>query len=68
MRCWIFSRPDQMSKEHGCYTDDVAYCWAWTKRGAIAKFSRLYADVVPNEVDAVQFAPFSKYPVVATDY
>lgn len=66
MRCWIFSRPGQM-EGHG-YADDVAHCWAWTKRGAIAKFSRLYADVMPNEVDAVQFAPFSKYPVVDTDY
>lgn len=63
-----FSRPDQMSKEYGCYTDDVAYCWAWTKHGAIAKFSRLYADVAANEVDAVRFSPFSKYPVVVTDY
>lgn len=66
MRIWIFTRPGKM-EGHG-YTDDVAYCWAWTKRGAIAKFSRLYADVMHREVDAVQFAPFSKYPVVATDY
>lgn len=66
MRCWIFSRPGQMDGHE--YTDDVAYCWTWTKRGAITKFSRLYADVMPNEVDAVQFAPFRKYPVVVTDY
>lgn len=68
MRCWIFSRPDQMSKEHGCYTDDVAYCWALTKHSAITKFSRLYADVIPSEVDAVRFSPLRKYPWVVTDY
>lgn len=68
MRCWIFTRAGQMPEEHGCYTDDVAYCWAWTKRGAIAKFGRLYADVTPAEVDALLFSPFRKYPWVVTDY
>ena len=66
MRCWIFTRAGQM-REHG-YTDDVAYCWAWTKRGAITKFSRLYADVTPDEVDVLRFSPFRKYPWVVTDY
>lgn len=68
MRCWIFTRAGQMPEEHGCYTDDMAYCWAWTKRGAIAKFGRLYADVMSSEVDVLRFSPFRKYPWVVTDY
>lgn len=45
---WSFARADQM-KGHR-FTDDVAITLALTKKQAIKKFLRLYANVKPEEV------------------
>jgi hypothetical protein len=64
--CWIFTRAAQMEGHE--FTDDVAYCFCWTKKQAIKRFGQLYDDVKPFEVDKVVFDPFRRLPVVVTDY
>lgn len=66
MFCWIFTRAAQMEDHE--FTDDVAYCFCWTKKQAIKRFGQLYDDVKPFEVDKVVFDPFRRLPVVVTDY
>lgn len=66
MSCWIFTRAAQMEDHE--FTDDVAYCFCWTKKQAIKRFGQLYDDVKPFEVDKVVFDPFRRLPVVVTDY
>ena len=48
MFCWIFTRAAQMEDHE--FTDDVAYCFCWTKKQAIKRFGQLYDDVKPFEV------------------
>lgn len=66
MFCWIFTRAAQMEDHE--FTDDVAYCFCWTKKQAIKRFGQLYDNVKPFEVDKVVFDPFRRLPVVVTDY
>lgn len=41
MKLYKLCVPNAM-KEH-IFTDDVAICWAWSKKGAIKKFRKLYS-------------------------
>ena len=61
---YCFTRPDQM-KGHR-FTDDVAICKAISKKRAVKKFSKLYADVSKKEVFRVAFG--RKLPTILTDY
>lgn len=65
MFTYYFARADQM-KGHN-FTDDVAICKAWSKKSAIKKFSKLYADVKNKEVKRINW--FEKPRVkILTDY
>ena len=48
MFLFSFARAGEMIGHR--FSDDVAVCYALTKKQAIKKFSRLYADIKPNEV------------------
>lgn len=62
MFCWIFTRAAQMEDHE--FTDDVAYCFCWTKKQAIKRFGQLYDDVKPFEVDKVVYVhPKGRYIV-----
>lgn len=63
---YYFSRPNQMIGHR--FTDDVAVCFALTKRKAIEKFGLYYANVKPSEVKLLRL--FSSCPCICilTDY
>ena len=63
---YYFSRPNQMIGH--CFTDDVAVCFALSKKKAIKKFGRYYADVKSSEVKLLRL--FSSCPCICilTDY
>ena len=61
---YCLARPDQM-KGHK-FTDDVAICKAFSKNGAVKKFSKLYTDVSKKEIFRVKFV--KDMPTVLTDY
>ena len=63
MGLYYFARADQM--EGHKFTDDVAIVWAMSKKSAMKKFSRLYADVKIDEVYRVRFGTRVR---VLTDY
>ena len=47
-------------------TDDCALCKAWTKKGAIKKFQKLYCDFDESNVSRVKY---NKYGIaILTDY
>ena len=63
---YYFSRPNQMVGHH--FTDDVAVCFALTKKKAIKKFGLYYANVKSSEVKLLRL--FSSCPCICilTDY
>lgn len=63
---YYFSRPNQMAGHR--FTDDVAVCFALTKKKAIKKFGLYYANVKPSEVKRLNL--FSSCPSICilTDY
>ena len=63
---YYFSRPNQMVGHR--FTDDVAVCFALTKKKAIKKFGLYYADVKSSEVTLLRL--FSSCPCICslTDY
>lgn len=63
---YYFSRPNQMVGHR--FTDDVAVCFALTKKKAIEKFGLYYADVKSSEVKLLRL--FSSCPCICilTDY
>lgn len=63
MGIYYFARADQM--EGHKFTDDVAIVWAMSKKSAIRKFSRLYANVQEYEVRKVKFGTRVR---ILTDY
>ena len=63
MGLYYFARADQM--EDYKFTDDVTIVQAITKKSAMKKFSRLYADVEMDEVYRVRFGTRVR---VLTDY
>ena len=47
-------------------TDDCALCKAWSKKGAIKKFQKLYCDIDESNVSHVRY---NKYGIaILTDY
>lgn len=63
---YYFSRPNQMVGHR--FTDDVAVCFALTKKRAIEKFGLYYANVKSLEVKRLNL--FSSCPSICilTDY
>lgn len=63
---YYFSRPNQMVGHR--FTDDVAVCFALTRKKAIEKFGLYYADVKSSEVKLLRL--FSSCPCICilTDY
>lgn len=63
---YYFARPNQMVGHN--FTDDVAVCFALTKKKAIEKFGLYYANVKYSEVKLLHL--FSSCPriCILTDY
>ena len=63
---YYFARPNQMVGHR--FTDDVAVCFALTKKKAIEKFGLYYANVKSSEVKLLRL--FSSCPCICvlTDY
>lgn len=63
---YYFARPNQMIGHR--FTDDVAVCFALTKKKAIEKFGLYYANVKSSEVKPLRL--FSSCPCICilTDY
>ena len=65
MFIYCFARPNAMVGHN--FTDDVAICIAWSKKGAIKKFSTPYAEVKENEVCRIKWFKKPKVKIL-TDY
>ncbi len=64
---YCFARADQMVGHD--FTDDVAICIAISKKKAIEKFSKFYANVREKDVFKVSFIKLIKGRVeILTDY
>lgn len=50
------------------FVDDVAITRAWTKRGAMKKFSLFYTYVYPGEVVRIKPRKYSEKVQILTDY
>ena len=63
---YYFSRPNQMINHR--FTDDVAVCFALTKKKAIKKFSLYYANVKSSEVKRLNLFSSCSSICILTDY
>lgn len=63
---YYFSRPNQMVGHR--FTDDVAVCFALTKKKAIEKFGLYYADVKSSEVKKLNLLSSCSSICILTDY
>ena len=63
---YYFSRPNQMVGHR--FTDDVAVCFALTKKKAIKKFELYYADVKSSEVKPLSLFSSCSCICILTDY
>ena len=63
---YYFARPNQMIGHH--FTDDVAVCFALTKKKAIEKFGTYYANVKPSEVKLLRLFSSCSCVCILTDY
>ena len=63
---YCFARPNQMVGHK--FTDDVAICFAFSKRKAIEKFSLYYTKVRPSEVKRVNLFTTCPFISILTDY
>lgn len=61
---YCFARANQMERHK--FTDDVAICIAISKKRAMKKFCKLYANVLETEVFRVSLN--MAMPTVLTDY
>lgn len=63
---YYFSRPNQMVGHR--FTDDVAVCFALTKKKAIEKFGLYYTDVKSSEVKKLNLLSSCPSICILTDY
>lgn len=63
---YCFARPNQMIGHR--FTDDVAICFALTKKKAIKKFGLYYADVKTSEVKLLELFSSRSCICILTDY
>lgn len=61
---WCYTCPDAMVEHH--FTDDVALCYALTKKSATRKFRQLYG---PQHKETINRVYFNSYAIsILTDY
>lgn len=63
---YCYSRPNGMIGHE--YTDDVAICFAWSRKQAIRLFLRLYSDASEFNVRRVNPLGYRSRVAILTDY